>query len=240
MSTIYLIDDYANNLDSAMHRASVGAKIASTAVALGTIIFSTTILTLVGQFLIILLFQFASKLPVKRLLIWGMYPAFFAAIFAISQAQYSAELSAQTMLRAVDAGLLMLLLIGTTPFTRIIAAFGKASRTLSNLAFFSYRFFFLFTDESSRRLTALRVRGGFQGAIPTKIKNAANLIGVLFVSYMESGEKVYDAIKTRGYQGKFSTEAATVRGITRDDCAPALLAVLTIAVFLVGKLCDLP
>ena len=237
MSTIYLIDDYANNLDSAMHRASVETKIASTAVALGTIIFSTTILTLVGQFLIILLFQFASKLPVKRLLIWASYPAFFAVIFAISQAQYSVELSAQTMLRAVDAALLMLLLIGTTPFTRIIAEFGRVSRTLSNLAFFSYRFFFLFTDESSRRLTAFRVRGGFQGAIRTKIKNAANLIGLLFVSYMDSGEKVYDAVKTRGYRGEFSTEAALLGELTRYDFAPILFACVTVALFLVGSPC---
>jgi cobalt/nickel transport system permease protein len=236
LSTIYLIDDYANNLDSAMHRASVGTKIASTVVALGTVIFSTTILSLVGQFLIILLFQFASRLPVKRLLIWAGYPAFFAAIFAISQAQYSVELSAQTMLRAVDAALLMLLLIGTTPFTRIIAVLGKASRTLSNLAFFSYRFLFLFTDESSRRLTALRVRGGFEGAIRTKIKNAANLIGLLFVSYFESGEKVYDAVKTRGYRGQFSTEAALLGELTRYDFAPVLFACLIVALFLAGSL----
>jgi len=236
VSTIYLIDDYANNLDSIMHRASVGTKIASAMVVLGTIIFSTTILTLVGQFLIILLFQFGSKLPVKRLLVWAIYPAFFAAIFAISQAQYSVELSAQTMLRAVDAALLMLLLIGTTPLTRVIALFGKASRTLSNLAFFSYRFFFLFTDESSRRLRALRVRGGFQGTIRTKIKNAANVIGLLFVSYMESGEKVYDAVKTRGYRGEFSSEAALVGGVTRYDFAPILFASLAVAVFLAGRL----
>jgi len=237
LSTIYLIDDYANNLDSAMHRASVGTKIASTAVALGAIIFSTTILTLVGGFLIILLFQFASRLPVKRLLTWALYPAFFAVIFAISQAQYSVELSAQTMLRAVDAALLMLLLIGTTPFTRIIAMFGKTSTTLSNLAFFSYRFFFLFTDESSRRFTALRVRGGFQGAIRTRIKSAANLIGLLFVSYMESGEKVYDAVKTRGYRGKFSTEASVLGELTRYDFAPVLLACVSVALFFAGSLC---
>jgi cobalt/nickel transport system permease protein len=237
LSTIYLIDDYANNLDSAMHRASVATKIASAVIALGTIIFSATMLTLVGQFLIILLFQFASKLPVKRLVIWALYPAFFAVIFAISQAHYSVELSAQTMLRAVDAALLMLLLIGTTPFTRIIAVLGKTSRTLSNLAFFSYRFFFLFADESSRRLTALRVRGGFQGAIRTRIKNAANLIGLLFVSYMESSEKVYDAVKTRGYRGEFSTEASLLGGLTKYDLAPVLLACVTVALFLAGSLC---
>jgi cobalt/nickel transport system permease protein len=236
LSTIYLIDDYANNLDSAMHRASVATKMASAVIALGTIIFSTTILTLVGEFFIILLFQFASKLPVKRVLTWALYPAFFAVIFAISQAQYSVELSAQTMLRAVDAALLMLLLIGTTPFTRIIAVLSRTSRTLSNLAFFSYRFFFLFTDESSRRLTALRVRGGFQGAIRTRIKNAANLIGVLFVSCMESGEKVYDAVKTRGYRGEFSTEAALLGKFTRYDLAPILFACVAVALFLLGSI----
>jgi cobalt/nickel transport system permease protein len=236
LSTIYLIDDYANNLDSAMHRASVATKMASAVIALGTIIFSTTILTLVGEFFIILLFQFASKLPVKRVLTWALYPAFFAVIFAISQAQYSVELSAQTMLRAVDAALLMLLLIGTTPFTRIIAVLSRTSRTLSNLAFFSYRFFFLFTDESSRRLTALRVRGGFQGAIRTRIKNAANLIGVLFVSCMESGEKVYDAVKTRGYRGEFSTEAALLGEFTRYDITPILFACVAVALFLLGSI----
>lgn len=236
MSTIHLVDDYANNLDSIMHRASVGTKIASAMVALGTIILSTTILTLAGQFFIILLFQFVSKLPVKRLLVWASYPAFFAVIFAISQAQYSVELSAQTMLRAVDAAMLMLLLIGTTPLTRVIALFGKTSKTLSNLAFFSYRFFFLFIDESSRRLRAIRVRGGFQGALRTRIKNTANIIGLLFVSYMESGEKIFEAVKTRGYRGEFSNEEALFGGITRYDFAPILFASLTVALFSAGRL----
>jgi energy-coupling factor transporter transmembrane protein EcfT len=81
------------------------------------------------------------------------------------------------------------------------------------------------------------VRGGFQGAIRTKIENAANLIGVLFVSYMDSGEKVYDAVKTRGYQGEFSTEAALLGELTRYDFAPILFACVTVALFLVGSLC---
>jgi cobalt/nickel transport system permease protein len=237
LSTIYLMDDYANNLESVMHRASVGTKIASTAVALGTIIFSTTIQTLIEQFFIILLFQFASRLPIKRFLIWAVYPAFFAAIFAISQAQYSIELSAQTMLRAINAALLILLLFGTTPFTRIIAVLGRISRTLSNTAFFSYRFFFLFTNESLRRLTALRVRGGFHGAIRNRIRNAASLVGLLFISCMESSEKVYDAVKTRGYSGEFSTEGPLLGELSKYDFAPVLLACVTVALLLAGRLC---
>ena len=240
VSAIYLVDYYANNLDSAMHRASPKVKMASTVVALCAIISSTRLPVLVAQFLTIVAFQAASRLPIRRLMLWAVYPAFFAALFAVSQIEYSVELSAQTLLRAVDAALLMLLFINTTPFTRIIPIIGKVSKTVSNLAFFSYRFFFLFIDESARRLTALRVRGGFQGSIWSKVKNAANLIGLLFVSSIESGERVYDTIKTRGYRGRFSNEAANVRGVTRDDCAPALLAVLAVGIFLVGNLCGLP
>ena len=233
MSAIYLLDHYANNLDSFMHRASSRVKIASTAVALGAIISSTTISVLIAQFFTIVAFQLASRLPVKRILCWAMYPVFFASIFAVSQAEYSLQLSAQTILRAVNVALLMLLLISTTPFTKIISLIGKGSRTLSNLAFFSYRFFFLFIDESIRRLTALRVRGAFHGSIRSKVKNIANLIGLLFVSYIESGEEVYEAIRTRGYRGEFSTEASLVGGITRYDIAPFLMAFITVVISIV-------
>lgn len=65
-------------------------------------------------------------------------------------------------------------------------------------------------------------------------------MGLLFVSFIESGENVYDAIKTRGYQGRFSAEAATAGGLTRNDGAPLLLAALAVAIFLLGSVCDLP
>jgi cobalt/nickel transport system permease protein len=240
LSAIYLIDDTANNGRSAMHRASPKTKMFSAGVALGAMIFSTSLSALVSQFFLAIVFQAASRLPVRRLLIWAAYPAFFADIFAISQAQYSLALSAQTLLRAIDAALLMLLLVNTTPFTRVIATVGKISRTLSNLAFLSYRFFFLFIEEFERRLTAIRVRGGLHGSIWSKVRNAASLIGLLFVSFIESGEEVYDAIKTRGYQGRFSAEAATAGGITRNDGAPLLLAALAVAIFLLGSVCGLP
>ena len=240
MSTIYLIDDLANNGHSAMHRASPKMKMFSAVVALGAVISSTSLSALVGQFLLAIVFQAVSRLPVRRLLIWAVYPVFFAAIFAISQAQYSLALSAQTVLRAIDAALFMLLLINTTPFTRIIALVGKVSSTLSSLAFFSYRFLFLFVEESEQRLTAIRVRGGLHGSVWSKVRNAASLMGLLFVSFMESGEKVYDAIKTRGYQGRLSIEAATAGAITRDDGAPLLLAALAVAIFLLGSVSHLP
>ena len=240
MSAIYLIDDIANNGRSAMHQASPKTKMFSAGVALGAVIFSTSLSALVGQFFLAIVFQAASRLPVRRLLIWAAYSAFFAAIFAISQAQYSLALSAQTLLRAIDAALLMLLLVNTTPFTRVIATVGKISRTLSNLAFLSYRFFFLFMEESERRLTAIRVRGGLHGSIWSKVRNVASLMGLLFVSFIESGEKVYDAIKTRGYRGRFSAEAVTAGGITRNDGAPLLLAALAVAIFLLGSVCGLP
>jgi cobalt/nickel transport system permease protein len=234
LSTIYLVDYYANSLDSPMHRASVTVKMISTIMALGCIILNKSLLSLVLQLFLIIGFQAASKLPIRRLLLWAIYPTIFGALFALSQAQYSIELSIQTLLRAVDAALLMLLLINTTPYAKIIPLIGKFSKTISNLAFFSYRFFFLFIDESEKRLTAFRVRGGLLGPLGTKIRNIAKLIGLLFVSYMESGEKVYYAVKTRGYRGMFSTETVAGREMTRDDYVPILLALFSVVILVVG------
>jgi cobalt/nickel transport system permease protein len=234
MSAIYLVDYYANNLDSPMHRASVNIKMISFVVTLGAIIFDTLLQTLILQFFLIIGFQIASRLSIKHILLWALYPTFFAALFAVSQALYSLEMSIQTLLRAVNAALLMLLLVNTTSYTRIIPLIEKVSKTLSNLAFFSYRFFFLFVDESEKRLNVFRVRGGLQGSLANKIRNIAKLMGLLFVSYLDSGERVYDAVKTRSYKGMFSAEAAVRKRVAKDDCAPILLAVLSTLIFLVG------
>jgi len=234
LSAIYLVDYYANSLDSPMHRASVTVKMISTIMALGSIILNKSLLSLVLQLFLIIGFQTISKLSIKRLLLWAIYPTFFGVLFALSQVQYSIELSIQTILRALDAALLMLLLINTTQDAEIIPLIGKFSRTISNLAFFSYRSFFLFIDESEKRLTAFRVRGGLMGSLGTKMRNIGELVGLLFVSYMESGEKVYDAVKTRGYRGMFSTEIVAGREMTKDDYAPILLALFSVVILVAG------
>ena len=236
MSTVYLIDYYANNLDSPMHRASTIVKVTSTLLVLGTVIFNRSLLALFLQLLLILAFQSIARLPVKQLLLWALYPAFFAGLFALSQAQYSLQLALLTLLRAFDAAELVLLIINTTPYTRIISLTERVSKTVSNLAFFSYRFFFLFVDESSRRLTIFKARGGLEGSLGEKIRNTARLIGLLFISYMEVGEKVYEAVKTRGYRGVFSTRGTRSWTRTRYDCVPFLLVLLSLTVFFGGDM----
>jgi cobalt/nickel transport system permease protein len=236
-ATIYLIDHYANNLSSPMHKASTLSKLISAIVALGITIFTNSALALMSEFLIILTFIAAAKLPMSRLVSWALYPAFFASLFALSQIPYSLVLPIITIFKAINAALIMLFLISTTPYPELFSILGTPSKTLGNVAFLTYRFFFLFIEQTGERFKIMKARGGLAGNWKTKITNLAHFIGMLFVSSFETSENMYAAMKTRGYSGSISYRKKLRRKFSKQDLMPiafalCIFAIVTISMFL--------
>ena len=79
--------------------------------------------------------------------------------------------------------------------------------------FLSYRFFFLLIDEVEMKLKCMKVRGGYSGGIIKKIKNIGSLIGYLLVSSIEKSERIYNALKVRGFRGKIYSLSESKIGI---------------------------
>jgi len=233
-ATIYLIDHYANNLSSPMHEASTLIKLISAVVVLGITIFTNLALALIFEFFIILVFIALAKLPISRLLSWTFYPAFFASLFALSQLPYSLALPIISMLKAINAALIMLFLISTTPYPELFAILSIPSQTLGNMAFLTYRFFFLFIDQTDKRFTIMRVRGGLAGSWKTKITNLAQFIGMLFITSLEISENTYAAMKTRGYSGKISYRKKLWQKFTKQDLMPITFTLCIFAALIVS------
>jgi len=224
MSAIYLIDHYANNLSSYMHKASTLSKLISAALALGITMFTGSALALMIDFLLILMFMRTAKLPIFRMLRWTIYPAFFASLFALSQLPYSFILPIITMFKAVNAALIMLFLVSTTPYPELFSVISISSQTIGNVAFLTYRFFFIFIDQASKRFTAMKAKGGLVGGWRKRIENLANFLGLIFVISFEISENVYSALKTRGYSGKIFCHRKKERRFSKNDLMPVAFA----------------
>jgi cobalt/nickel transport system permease protein len=224
VSTIYLIDHYANNLSSHMHKASTLSKLISTTLALGITMFTSSSLALMIDFLLILMFMAIAELPVFRMLQWALYPAFFASLFALSQLPYSFILPIITMFKAVNTALIMLFLVSTTPYPELFSVISIPSQTIGNVAFLTYRFFFMFIDQTSKRFTAMKARGGLAGDWRKRVDNLANFVGLIFVISFEISENVYSAMKTRGYSGKIFCHRKMGRRFSKNDLMPAAFA----------------
>lgn len=201
MSNIYLIDYYANSIKSPFQRAAVYTKIFFLLLILAAIIITNSPRDLIIIFTIIILLAVISKLPLSRLVKWALYPAFFASMFALSQIQYGL-LPLITMLKAVNAALLMILIISTTPYPNIFSLIGRVSAVLGNVSYISYRYFFLLVDEMQTKIRTMKARGGYTGGIFLTLRNVGSMIGQLLIHSLERSEKLYGIMLIRGFRGK--------------------------------------
>lgn len=220
-----------------MHKASVITKSLVTVALILLVITMNAIAVLVADFILTLLFIVFSKLPLLRILRWALYPAFFAIFFALSQLPYSVILPVITMLRAVDAALIMLLFINTTPYPQIFSQLSKVSKTLGNVAFLTYRFFFIFIEQTDKRFTTLKVRGGLAGSLKRTIRNLSQFIGSLFIVFMDVSEDTFNAMKVRGYTGKISCRLGPWTKVSVYDLMPITMLVCFILVAVFYWLC---
>ncbi|MCX8094751.1 MAG: energy-coupling factor transporter transmembrane protein EcfT [Caldisericia bacterium] len=95
--------------------------------------------------------------------------------------------------------------IETTNFTQLICSlkFLKLPKELLNTILLIYRYFYVLLDEIKRMEIARDIRY-FGGYFKRQIKVYSNIIGVLLLRSIEKSEKVYNAMKLRGYNGDIS------------------------------------
>ena len=83
-------------------------------------------------------------------------------------------------------------------------------RTLVSTVSFMYRYLFVMADEASRMLRAraarsCRTEGSAKPSILWQGKVAGSMVGSLFLRSLERSERVYDAMLSRGYDGRMRT-----------------------------------
>jgi cobalt/nickel transport system permease protein len=146
------------------------------------------------------------------LLIWAVLPLTFEG-----EALYHAGpltitlpgviLSAQITLKATAILLIFMVLIATMT----IATLGNSLNRLRlpgklvHLLLMTYRYIFVIEEEYRRLRTAVKIRGFRSGTNIHSYKTYAYLIGMLFVRASVRAECVHQAMRCRGFKGKFYT-----------------------------------
>ncbi|MGB2728664.1 MAG: cobalt ECF transporter T component CbiQ [Halobacteriota archaeon] len=217
------IDRYAS-LNSPMHRFDPRAKI----IAFLFLIFSVVLIpdlktAFIGLFFAIFLL-ILSRIPLSFVLGHLKWVAMFVLSFFVILAFtfpgeemanfYFLSITAEGLytgslitIRAFSAVILIFPMIGTMRFDTTIKALDKLKvpNSLVQMLMFTYRYIFVFADEFQRVWTAMESRGFKLRTTLYALRTIGKAMGMLFVMSYERAERVYRAMRSRGYTGNPKT-----------------------------------
>jgi cobalt/nickel transport system permease protein len=155
---------------------------------------------------------------------WELGPATFSL--------FGLRVAGLLCLKAITIVTFMLVLLVTAPLDATLKA-AHALRVpglVIQIAVLTYRYLFLLADELSRLLVALRVRGYRLRPKPQRLRMAGHLTGIVLVRGYERAERVGQAMRCRGFDGRFRSLAAF--RTTAGDVGAFLLLVGSMAALL--------
>jgi len=220
------IDYWAATGTSQLHRSSTPSKIAATALAISSVVVSNDLFVLAALYALVMLSVRAAGLPVLKVFGLSVFPALFAALFALSQARAGWALPATIILKAVTAASSMLLLVSTTPFNEVLAFMGRLlPRVVKDGLFMTYRSFFILLNMMDHFIDALKLRGGLRarGSF-NNARHVAAGVGMLFIRAYDKSQRLYDVMTIRGYSGSLVGDGRRVGGFRATDVPYPLMA----------------
>ncbi|NPV74985.1 MAG: cobalt ECF transporter T component CbiQ [Anaerolineae bacterium] len=121
------------------------------------------------------------------------------------------------------------LLTATTPMRQLLAAVDalRAPKVLTAAAALMWRYLFVISEEAVRLMrarssrSALLSEGQGGGSIAWRAKVTGGMAGSLFLRSLERSERIYNAMQSRGYDGKIRTLPST----QAEECAPLTLVI---------------
>jgi len=110
------------------------------------------------------------------------------------------------IIKAALAVLATIMLSSTTKFHKLLKGFEllKFPKIIIMLLAFMYRYIFILADEAHRMERARESRY-FGGEYFRQVKVISNIIGLLFIRAFERGERVYQSMAARGFNGEIIT-----------------------------------
>jgi len=221
-----VIDQYAG-LSSPIHAVEPRIKLVSCLGLMVSIVSLSSVAALVGAVLVLAVFLLVSRLPVRyvlaRLLVALPFSA--AVLFLLPFTEGGSPLLVLDLgfwhlaasregfthavvlsLRLVAALLVVTLLTSTTRFTTLLRAMEslRVPPIFPRLMEFTVRYLFILVDEIQRMQRARQSRGFKARRLwePTTLRTLGQLIGVLFLRSLERSERVYLAMRSRGFSGQ--------------------------------------
>jgi len=123
-------------------------------------------------------------------------------VFSVTQSAFLIFLN--VLVKSWLCVLAMIVLTSTTSFSKLLNGFQrlKMPRVYIMILSFMYRFIFVFDDELMRMSRARDARTSFSSSWIQSVKAVGGIIGALFVRSYERGERVYAAMRSRGFNGE--------------------------------------
>ena len=235
---IAALDRWAVQGKSRIHRASPLGKLAATLLFVACVAVARDVLTLVTLYLALAALVVVARLPLRRVLLIAAYPAIFALLFAFSQWNGQWAAPVVIVLKAMDAGLAMVLLISSTPYPQLFAVIGRAlPRVVGDALLMTYRTFFMLLESMDHLITALRLRGGLLRGRPMRtIRNLSVALGVLLVRSLDLGQRLYETLTLRGYAGRFPAGGHWKRLAPAYDGLPVVVGLILLAIAIASQL----
>ncbi len=111
--------------------------------------------------------------------------------------------------KAVAITLLMEPLLATAPLPMTLQGLSRLGvpEMIGQMLLLSYRYLNVFRHEARRMSSGMQVRGFRKRTNMATLKAVANFLGMLFVRSFERTERVFDAMRARGYKGRFPESA---------------------------------
>ena len=104
------------------------------------------------------------------------------------------------------SALSLIILSATTPFPRLLKGLERLGvpRVMVMILSFMYRYLFVLVDEAMR-LGRARESRSLGGGLLWQARTIGNMVGTLFLRSYERGERVYQAMLARGFDGEMRT-----------------------------------
>ena len=132
-------------------------------------------------------------------------------------------ITAQITLKSNAILLILIALVATMTTVTLGHALNalRCPDKIVHLLLMTYRYIFVLEQESQRLIRAAKIRGFTPGTSLHAYKTYAYLVGMLFVKASERAERVYRAMKCRGFNGRF--HCLHEFGSTRSDRVMTIL-----------------
>lgn len=130
-------------------------------------------------------------------------------VAGLTATRQGVALAAVLTLKSNAILLSLIVLVSTIPLATLGHALEKLylPGKLVNLLLLTYRYMFVLEQEYDRLVRAVKIRGFFPRTSLHTYKTYAYIVGMLFVKASERAERVYGAMRCRGFKGKFYTLA---------------------------------
>lgn len=220
------IDRYAS-LDSPVHRFDPRTKIVTFTLLIFSFVFIQEITIALFALFFSILLLLVSKLPIRFILKRVQMVLIFVlplliimpltvegtelfSVFGISATHEGLRYASLIVIRSMAAVILILTMLGSMRFDTTIKALYtlKVPSPLVQMLMFTYRYIFVIIDEFLSMWRAMSAKGFNPRTNMYGLSIIGNMVGMLIVKSYERGERVYQAMISRGYTGNPKTRTA--------------------------------